>query len=64
MVNEKTIEPRVPAWEKGERTDGSFSRSDLVFDAERKRYTCPNGKHLLRYPSPATSTVFAWARMA
>lgn len=39
-------------WEKGERTDGTFSRSDFVFDAERNRYTSPNGKHLLRYRKP------------
>jgi transposase len=52
MVNEKAIEPHVPVWEKGERTDGTFSRSDFVFDAERNRYTCPNGKHLLRYRKP------------
>jgi len=49
MVNEKAIEPHVPVWEKGERSDGTFSRSDFVFDAELNRYTCPNGKHLLRY---------------
>jgi transposase len=52
MVNEKAIEPHVPVWEKGERKDGTFSRSDFVFDAERNRYTCPNGKHLLRYRKP------------
>ena len=52
MVNEKAIEPHVPVWEKGERSDGTFSRSDFVFDAERNRYTCPNGKHLLRYRKP------------
>jgi transposase len=26
MVNEKGIEPHVPVWEKGERSDGTFSR--------------------------------------
>jgi hypothetical protein len=26
MVNEQGIEPHVPVWEKGERTDGRFSR--------------------------------------
>jgi transposase len=48
MVNEKQIEPHVPVWEKGERTDGTFSRSDFVFDEESDSYTCPNGKQLLR----------------
>ena len=49
MVNEKSIEPHVPIWEKGERTDGTFSRSDFVFDQAADHYTCPNGKQLMRY---------------
>ncbi len=49
MVDEKAIEPHVPLWEKGERRDGTFSRSDLVFDPEADSYTCPNSKRLERY---------------
>jgi len=49
MVNEQGIEPHVPVWEKGERTDGTFSRSDFQFDAADDRYVCPNGKALLRH---------------
>ena len=49
MVNEKAIEPHVPIFEKGERTDGTFSRSDFDFDEEADHYTCPNGKQLVRY---------------
>ena len=49
MVNEKGIEPHVPVWEKGERSDGTFSRSDLVFDEENDLYRCPNGKELKRF---------------
>ncbi len=30
MINERAIEPHVPLWEKGERGDGTFSRSDFV----------------------------------
>ena len=48
MVNDKDIEPHVPVWEKGERTDGTFSRSEFVFDEESDSYTCPNGKELKR----------------
>ena len=48
MVNEKNIEPHVPIWERGERTDGTFSRSDFHFDEEADQYTCPNGKELKR----------------
>jgi transposase len=49
MVDEKAIEPHVPVWEKGERRDGTFSRSDFTFDAAADHYTCPNGKQLKRY---------------
>jgi transposase len=49
MVNEKNIEPHVPIFEKGERSDGTFSRSDFNFDEEADHYTCPNNKQLVRY---------------
>jgi transposase len=52
MVNEKSIEPHVPIWEKGERSDGTFSRSDFDFDQAADHYTCPNGKQLMRYRRP------------
>ncbi len=48
MVNEQGIEPHVPVWEKAERSDETFSRSDFSFDEARNTYTCPNGK--LLYP--------------
>ena len=48
MVNDQGIEPHVPVWDKGERTDGTFSRSDFVFDEESDSHTCPNGKELKR----------------
>jgi len=49
MVNEKGIEPHVPVWDKGKRSDGTFSRSDFVFDEDNDCYTCPNGKELKRF---------------
>ncbi len=49
MVDDKAIEPHVPVWEKGERTDGTFSRSDFVFDPTSDTYTCPGGESLKRY---------------
>ena len=49
MVNEQGIEPHVPVWDKGERKDGTFSRSDFIFDKNSDRYTCPSGKELLRH---------------
>ena len=49
LVDEKGIEPHVPVWEKGERSDGTFSRSDFKFDPVSDTYTCPGGKLLKRY---------------
>jgi transposase len=49
MVNEKKIEPHVPVWDKGDRTDGTFNRSDFVFDPETGAYTCPAGKTLKQF---------------
>jgi hypothetical protein len=47
MVNEHDIEPHVPVWDRGERTDGTYSRSDFTYDEHADAYTCPNGKQLL-----------------
>ena len=49
MVDDKQIEPHVPVFEKGERNDGTFSRSDFEFDEENDTYTCPDGKLLQRF---------------
>jgi hypothetical protein len=49
MVNDKGIEPHVPVWDKGKRIDGTFSRTDFVFDEDNDHYTCPNGKELKRF---------------
>ena len=49
MVDEKKIEPHVPVWDKGERDDGTFSRSDFVFDPDANSYTCPAGKTLKQF---------------
>lgn len=46
MIEEKGIEPHVPVWEKANRTDGTFSRSDFQYDEASDNYTCPNGKLL------------------
>ncbi|MFC1796769.1 transposase [Pseudomonadota bacterium] len=49
MVHEKNIEPHVPVWEKGERNDGTFSRSDFNYDEAADEYSCPAGKPLRQY---------------
>ena len=36
-------------FDKSNRTDGTFSRSDFVFDAEQDRYIYPEGKHLVQF---------------
>ena len=40
------ITPHIPVWDKGNRDDGTFSRSDFTFDKEKNEYRCPNGKAL------------------
>jgi len=49
MVEEKAIEPHFSLWEKGERDDGTFRRSEFVFDAASNSYRCPGGKLLKQY---------------
>src|SRR6516165_9721133 len=34
LVDERGIEPHVKVFDKSERTDGTFSRSDFAYDAE------------------------------
>lgn len=46
LVEDKGIEPHIPVFDKGERKDGTFSRSDFSFDVEADEYTCPAGKRL------------------
>jgi hypothetical protein len=46
LVEEKKIEPHIPVWDKAERQDGTFSRSDFTFEAQNNRYRCPGGLHL------------------
>jgi IS5 family transposase len=46
LVDEKQIEPHVPVWDKSERDDGTFSRSDFQWDEDANEYRCPAGKVL------------------
>jgi transposase len=48
LVDERDIEPHVKLIDKSERTDGTFSRSEFIYDAERDLYECPSGKELHR----------------
>jgi len=49
LVDERQIEPHVKLMDKSERSDGTFSRSDFVYDAEANVYVCPGGKELKKY---------------
>jgi hypothetical protein len=46
LVDERGIEPHVKVFDKSERTDGTFSRSDFAYDPESDLYVCPGGKEL------------------
>ena len=49
LVDERGIEPHVKVFDKSERADGTFSRSDFAYDAEADRCLCPGGKELMTY---------------
>ena len=42
----KGIAPHIPVWERYQRTDGMFPRTDFAYDAERDVYICPNDRIL------------------
>src|SRR5271155_4777324 len=44
LVDERGIEPHVKLIDKTERTDGTFSRSDFIFDPESNLYVCSGAK--------------------
>ncbi len=46
LVHERGIEPHIPVFDKSERRDGTFSRSEFTYDHEADAYTCPAGKVL------------------
>ena len=62
------ITPHIPVWDKSDREDGTFSRSDFTFNRERNVYVCPADKllkttgnvgrdHKLRYFLRLSATV-------
>ncbi len=46
LVEQNGIEPHVTVIEKSARTDGTFSREEFAYDAQRDIYICPDGKPL------------------
>jgi len=45
LIDQK-IAPHIPVWDNSARRDGTFSRADFAFDAERNIYVCPGSKEL------------------
>jgi len=45
-VDEKSIAPHMPIFDKGERNDESLSRGDFVWTENASEYVCPSGKKL------------------
>ena len=45
-VEEKTIEPHVPEWDKTKRKDDSLSSNNFHWNPETNEYRCPVGKPL------------------
>jgi hypothetical protein len=46
LVHERGIEPHIPVFDKSERRDGTFSRSEFTYDHQADAYICPAGKQL------------------
>lgn len=59
LTLKRQILPFIPVFDKSERTDGTWSRSDFTWDEEGDRYICPEGKALRHsrrnYSDPARS---------
>lgn len=54
LVNERTIEPHMPVFDKSARDDGTFSRDEFAYDPENDIYLCPAGKVLTSTPTLMT----------
>src|ERR1700726_3191138 len=47
---DRGVTPHIPVWDKSARSDGTFSRSDFVFDPERNIYVCPGDQYFQHRP--------------
>ena len=48
LVENKSIEPHIPVFDKSARSDGSFERADFIYDHDDDSYICPGGNRLRR----------------
>jgi hypothetical protein len=46
LVDEKSITPHVPVWDKSRRKDNTFSVGDFIWHPGSDAYQCPAGKSL------------------
>ncbi len=57
LTIKRQILPFIPVFDKSERKDGTWSRSDFTWDEDDDRYICPEGNELRhtrrRYSDPA-----------
>jgi len=60
LALERQILPFIPVFDKSERKDGTWSRSDFTWDEDNDRYICPEGKELRHnrrsYSDPTRAT--------
>src|SRR6516225_4375189 len=49
LVHDQGIEPYIAVFDKSKRSDGSYERSDFVYDHASDTYRCPAGKILQHY---------------
>lgn len=47
MVQDKSIAPHVPVWDRSERKDGTLPSSEFVWDEQANEYRRPQGHALL-----------------
>ena len=67
LVKQREIAPHIPVFDNSNRTDGTFSRADFMFDPQANEYTCPGGKSLVQfrrsYKTPRTGITSAGTRL-
>ncbi|MGJ8585634.1 MAG: IS1182 family transposase [Marinosulfonomonas sp.] len=66
LALKRQIIPFIPVFDKSERKDGTWSRSDFIWDQDKDRYVCPEGKELRhtrrKYSNPTRSSLGLKAR--
>jgi hypothetical protein len=53
LVESEGIEPHIPVIDKSQRTDGTFSREDFIYDRDTDSYTCPAARRCSQVAAPS-----------